>query len=87
MLAVHVANQDGDELLVLATVRRGDGQQPVSGRSHVRDDAPDTAENPNGRDDKNWLKHTLVTRREDGSLAFDFKPVKMGPYVPMERKY
>ena len=39
------------------------------------------------RDDANWLKHTLVTRREYGSLAFDFKPVKMGPYVPMERKY
>ena len=47
---------------------------------HYREDHP-------LRDDANWLKHTLVTRRSDGSLAFDFKPVKMGPYVPMERKY
>jgi succinate dehydrogenase / fumarate reductase flavoprotein subunit len=47
---------------------------------HYREDHP-------LRDDANWLKHTLVTRREDGSLTFDFKPVKMGPYVPMERKY
>jgi succinate dehydrogenase / fumarate reductase flavoprotein subunit len=47
---------------------------------HYREDHP-------LRDDANWLKHTLVTRRDDGSLAFDFKPVKMGPYVPMERKY
>ena len=31
-----VEQQDADA----ATVRRGDGQQPVSGRSHVRDDAP-----------------------------------------------
>ena len=23
----------------------------------------------------------------DGSIALDYKPVKMGPYVPMERKY
>ena len=27
--------------------------------AHVRDDAPDTPEHPNGRDDPNWLKHTL----------------------------
>ncbi|MFM8944581.1 MAG: succinate dehydrogenase flavoprotein subunit [Actinomycetota bacterium] len=47
---------------------------------HYREDHP-------LRDDANWLKHTLVSRREDGSLTFDFKPVKMGPYVPMERKY
>jgi succinate dehydrogenase/fumarate reductase flavoprotein subunit len=27
--------------------------------AHVRDDAPDTAEFPNGRNDGEWLKHTL----------------------------
>ncbi|HSL10730.1 MAG TPA: succinate dehydrogenase flavoprotein subunit [Actinomycetota bacterium] len=48
--------------------------------AHFREDHP-------LRDDANWLKHTLVTRNDDGSLAMDFKPVKMGPYIPMERKY
>jgi succinate dehydrogenase / fumarate reductase, flavoprotein subunit len=47
---------------------------------HYRDDHP-------LRDDANWLKHTLAYRDDDGSLRLDFKPVKMGPYVPMERKY
>jgi succinate dehydrogenase / fumarate reductase flavoprotein subunit len=48
--------------------------------AHFREDHP-------LRDDANWLKHTLVTRNDDGSLAMDYKPVKMGPYIPMERKY
>jgi succinate dehydrogenase flavoprotein subunit len=47
---------------------------------HYRDDHP-------LRDDANWLKHTLAHRNDDGSIRLDFKPVKMGPYVPMERKY
>ena len=47
---------------------------------HYRDDHP-------LRDDANWLKHTLAYRADDGSISLDFKPVKMGPYVPMERKY
>ncbi|MEZ0233705.1 MAG: succinate dehydrogenase/fumarate reductase flavoprotein subunit, partial [Actinomycetota bacterium] len=48
--------------------------------AHYRDDHP-------LRDDANWLKHTLAYRNDDGSIRLDFKPVKMGPYVPMERKY
>jgi succinate dehydrogenase / fumarate reductase flavoprotein subunit len=48
--------------------------------AHYRDDHP-------LRDDTNWLKHTLAYRNDDGSIRLDFKPVKMGPYVPMERKY
>jgi succinate dehydrogenase / fumarate reductase flavoprotein subunit len=44
--------------------------------AHVRDDAPDTAETPNGRDDRNWLKHTLWYR--DGN-RLDYKPVHMKP--------
>jgi succinate dehydrogenase / fumarate reductase flavoprotein subunit len=47
---------------------------------HYREDHP-------LRDDANWLKHSLVTRASDGSITLDFKPVKMGPYIPMERKY
>jgi succinate dehydrogenase / fumarate reductase flavoprotein subunit len=48
--------------------------------AHFREDHP-------LRDDANWLKHTLAYRNEDGSVRLDFKPVQMGPYVPMERKY
>ncbi len=47
---------------------------------HFREDHP-------LRDDVNWLKHSLATRQADGSITLEFKPVKMGPYVPMERKY
>jgi succinate dehydrogenase / fumarate reductase flavoprotein subunit len=48
--------------------------------AHFREDHP-------LRDDASWLKHTLATHRDDGSIQLDYKPVKMGPYVPMERKY
>ncbi|WP_028456103.1 succinate dehydrogenase flavoprotein subunit [Chitinilyticum litopenaei] len=44
--------------------------------AHVRDDAADTPENPNGRDDQNWLKHTLWHR--DGN-RLDYKAVNMKP--------
>jgi succinate dehydrogenase / fumarate reductase flavoprotein subunit len=44
--------------------------------AHVRDDAPDTPETPNGRDDKNWLKHTLWFR--DGN-RLEYKPVNLQP--------
>ncbi len=48
--------------------------------AHFREDHP-------LRDDANWLKHTLASREQDGSIRIEYKPVKMGPYVPMERKY
>jgi len=44
--------------------------------AHVRDDAPDTAEFPNGRNDKEWLKHTLFSP-VDNSISY--KPVNMQP--------
>jgi succinate dehydrogenase / fumarate reductase flavoprotein subunit len=44
--------------------------------AHVRDDAPDTAENPNGRNDAEWHKHTLWSR--DGN-KLSYKPVNMTP--------
>jgi succinate dehydrogenase / fumarate reductase flavoprotein subunit len=48
--------------------------------AHYREDHP-------LRDDANWLKHSLAYRQEDGSIRLDTKPVKPGPYIPMERKY
>ena len=48
--------------------------------AHYREDHP-------LRDDANWLKHSLAYRNADGSIRLETKPVKMGPYIPMERKY
>jgi succinate dehydrogenase / fumarate reductase, flavoprotein subunit len=39
------------------------------------------------RDDANWMKHTLATRLEDGTVSLDYKPVEGDAYMPMERKY
>jgi succinate dehydrogenase / fumarate reductase flavoprotein subunit len=44
--------------------------------AHVRDDAPDTPETPNGRDDQNWLKHTLWNREGN---RLEYKPVNLNP--------
>ncbi len=44
--------------------------------AHVRDDAPDTPEFPNGRNDKEWLKHSLWFR--DGNRV-QYKPVTLKP--------
>jgi len=42
----------------------------------VRDDAIDSPEFPDGRDDANWLKHTLWYREGN---KLDYKPVNMTP--------
>ena len=39
------------------------------------------------RDDVNWLKHTLVTRGEDGRLDISYKPVTITRFQPKERVY
>jgi succinate dehydrogenase / fumarate reductase flavoprotein subunit len=39
------------------------------------------------RDDGNFLKHTLVWRAEGGGQHIDYRPVILGRYEPMERKY
>ena len=48
--------------------------------AHARDDFPT-------RDDGEWMKHTLATLNDDGSITLDYKPVIGGRYEPMERKY
>jgi succinate dehydrogenase / fumarate reductase flavoprotein subunit len=47
---------------------------------HYREDSP-------LRDDDRWLVHSLAYREDDGSVRLEYKNVKLGPYVPMERKY
>ena len=46
---------------------------------HSREDYPD-------RDDKEWLKHTLVTKK-DGKLDITYKPVVITKYQPKARVY
>ena len=49
--------------------------------SHAREDYPD-------RNDKNWLKHTLIWKSSDGEKnKIKYKPVKITRFQPMERKY
>ncbi|HEU4527218.1 MAG TPA: succinate dehydrogenase flavoprotein subunit [Actinomycetota bacterium] len=48
--------------------------------AHWRDDFPQ-------RDDENWLKHSLAYREPNGRVRLEYKPVKLGYYVPAERKY
>ena len=46
---------------------------------HSREDYPK-------RDDKEWLKHTLVTK-VDGEIKICYKPVTITKYQPKERVY
>ena len=46
---------------------------------HARVDYPN-------RDDKNWLKHTLIYRK-DGQFELKYKPVVITRFEPKERKY
>jgi succinate dehydrogenase / fumarate reductase flavoprotein subunit len=66
---------DCADALVAAALARDESRG-----GHYREDHP-------LRDDANWLKHSLAYRQQDGSIRLEFKPVKLGPYVPMERKY
>jgi succinate dehydrogenase / fumarate reductase flavoprotein subunit len=63
------------EVLVVGAEARAESRG-----AHWRDDYPT-------RDDSNWLKHTLAYREPDGSIRLDYKPVVLGKYEPMERKY
>ncbi len=47
---------------------------------HYRDDYQ-------SRDDTQWMKHSFITKTPDGGTELTYKPVTLGRYEPVERKY
>ena len=76
----NTARQDALELdnqieVAKATMISAEARKESRG-AHVRDDAPDTEAHPNGRDDENWLKHTLWFAADN---HLEYKPVHLKP--------
>jgi succinate dehydrogenase / fumarate reductase flavoprotein subunit len=67
-------------LEIAGTVAEAALARDESRGGHYREDHP-------LRDDVHWLKHSLAYRQADASVRLEHKDVKLGPYVPMERKY
>ncbi|MDO8959527.1 MAG: succinate dehydrogenase flavoprotein subunit [Rhodocyclaceae bacterium] len=61
--------------VAVATMVSAEARKESRG-AHVRDDAPDTPERPDGRDDVNWLKHSLWFKSEN---LLEYKSVTLRP--------
>lgn len=69
----------GHLLTVAECIVRSAINREESRGAHYRMDFPD-------RDDKNWLKHTLLFK-DDGNIKIKFTDVAITRHRPMERKY
>jgi succinate dehydrogenase / fumarate reductase flavoprotein subunit len=48
--------------------------------AHAREDFPE-------RDDDHWMRHTMATRRPDGTVDLTYKPVTVTEFAPAPRVY
>ncbi len=72
---VEALELDNQIEVAVATMVSAEARKESRG-AHVRSDAPDTPEHPNGRDDDNWLKHSLWYKEGN---RLDYKSVKLTP--------
>ncbi len=65
---------DNAELITLGALNRKESRG-----SHFRTDFP-------GRDDENWLKHTIITQKDEGPYVI-YAPVRITRFRPKQRAY
>jgi len=70
----------GNVLSIAKAVCMGAIARKESRGSHSRQDYP-------VRDDKNFMKHTLVTMSKEGKFSLDYRDVVVTHFEPQERKY
>jgi succinate dehydrogenase / fumarate reductase, flavoprotein subunit len=59
----------------------------ISARARTESRGGHYREDHTMREDNHWMKHTFITRTNEGETRLAYKEVTMGRYEPVERKY